>query len=171
MALFYANPYNWSLTGFSFSTLEQYQNRLSAAIQTQNDVDFEHEIDPLNLSEVESAIFKGVGSDIRKFFDVIDEYHDTDIKVLSIAAYLVENEFEKEFIEAIDYAAGFDVFENREEFEIEMEERLLSEMNLPKQHPLVMYFDAESYCDDLILNSDYMELDGFICTDPNAYNK
>lgn len=166
MATFYANPYSYDLNGFYFSSVEDYNARLTTAQNaTQNE--FEHGIEFINGSDLERKIFDSCGSNICKFADVVEAVEGMEDNRLDIVIHLMNEQFCNDWEEAIELSESFMIFENENDFHEYLFESVCGD--LPSSSPLVKYFDVEAYARDQILNSVFMELNGFYCTDPNQF--
>lgn len=148
---FYANPYKYGLTGFYFSTFEDYESQLNQAQEKQCS-DYEHEVEVIDGDNSEFTLYNLVNDSYSKWDKHYQEWEELDEHQQSIVEFLVLNvgyEIEEAFtkLEELHY-----VNETAKDYAYTYAE----EAGL--QGLALQYFDCEAFARDCTLNGDWIEL-------------
>ena len=179
MAIYFVRPYNQDLRGFYFGSgqIEKYIDKCQSN-------DFEHEIEIMEeiinfdsnqlefdlIKELFSGNWRDKSKDelIEEFQDVNEKLSFLDKTEAVIIDFLI-NEYSKSIVDALEDYNNIPYVVSIEELTDQLNDRAFSGLELPKDHPLVLYFDVDQYMRDSITNGDYLEYKGIYLEKPSDY--
>lgn len=156
MTLLYAQPYNTSVEGFYFKTLERYQQKAAGLTDSFGQPVEEFEIQFIDGGQLAFELFgawKPGQADIGRFFGAVEDWSEDE----TITAIIALREIGHRPREVIDDPCALDitlyrVFSLKELTEQFVDEGLFGE--IPK--PIENYIDHEAIARDLV-NDGYAE--------------
>lgn len=154
---FYANPYSWELNGFYFKSLEEYNSKLEFNKKFQNSTDFECEIDLIKGTSIDHSIFDLADHNVSKFFELKEELEELNENQMTVIDHCC-NELGYDLQKMIDNIQSFCIWTSRDDLETEQKEAVFIGSDIDEQSPIYVYFDENRHVEDLILNSQIVEL-------------
>ncbi|PRP71253.1 hypothetical protein BUE93_07745 [Chromobacterium amazonense] len=160
----FAQPYDFSASGFYFTSLEEYQAQFDARLPVE-----EYEIQLIDGSDADVEVFGMMGvnqASIEKFFEAAEEY-----------SYLTEDEMTavKFIVEYENYSFQY-AMDNYEDVRIyrgtlaDVGAEMVEESGLLSDIPesVARYFDFESYARDIEFNGGLIEFQNEVYATPSA---
>lgn len=147
----YANPYDTSITGFYFSSFDEFQKKYNA--QYKKTRTEEYEIDFINGSDLEQAAFQSMEvsqANIEEFFDVSERLADMEDYEIAAVLFLMEDR-SMEPEEAIDKAEDVSMQEGTLE---DAAYEFFEQMGEIDSKNAEMYFDYDGFGRDLEISGD-----------------